>query len=329
VKKTVTKRLSNIKRLIEFVKDEEIVYIQPHNFPDHDAIASAYALQFLFSHFGINAKIVYDGTIQRDSLKHFIEKFKISIHPINSIPMKETDKIIIVDGCKGNNNVTDFIGDEIGVIDHHIVSDPEDVEFLDIRQEYGACSTIILHYFKDLNINIPSNVATTIMIGINMDTLMLTRGVHVRDLEAYFYCFSLADLSYVHYVTRNYINIPDLEYYNYLIKNLTFNENVAFCYFPGGCNQNLLGILSDFILALKEIDFVLLCAKNGKRINFSARSELPNWDAAIVIRKLLDDVGGFGGGHSDMAGGVINDASLFSEDKFKDKFYELLSVKVS
>ena len=66
---------------------------------------------------------------------------------------------------------------------------------------------------------------------------------------------------------------------------------MAFCYFDEGCSQNLLGILADFVLTIDQIDFVVLCAQNARRINFSVRSETPEWDAAHVLRNALKDIG--------------------------------------
>ena len=50
------------------LKDEQPVYIQTHNFPDHDAVASANALGFLLEQQGIPCTLIYEGIIQ-DILK--------------------------------------------------------------------------------------------------------------------------------------------------------------------------------------------------------------------------------------------------------------------
>jgi len=320
--KTIQKYLTTVRELILFLKNEDIVYVQPHNFPDHDAIASAFALQQFFIHFGIQTEIVFDTEIQRDAVKRLIEDLNICIHHISETSMEEHHKIVLVDGCKGNTNVTDLIGDEVGVIDHHLVVEPDDVEFSDIRMEYGSCASIIASYYMEHNVDMSRNVATALMIGINMDTALLTRNVSEFDMSAYFHCYRIADIPYVNSVLRNYIRLNDLEYYQYLIHHYKIHDRILFCYFPQGCNQNLLGILSDFALALEEIDLVVLCA-NDQKIHFSLRSEDLEWDVSMLIRHLLDGVG-FGGGHADMAGGVIPDPHSFDPDKMFQKTIQLL-----
>ncbi len=322
--KVVSRYLKTIQELIEFLKDEEYIYIQPHNFPDHDAVATAFGLQKLLEHFNIKSNLVYEGEIQRDSLKQFIKDLNIDIRNIEKFNMKKTDKIINVDGCKGNKNVTDLIGDEVGVIDHHITRSPDDVEFSDIRVEYGSCSTIITEYYQELGISMSRDVASAFMIGINMDTSMLTRGVNTADLQAYFRCYEVANFDYVNWILRNYIRIQDLDYFKYVIENVEYYKRAAFCHISHGCSQNLLGILADFVLALEEIDFVVLCATNGGKINFSVRNEVDEWDASRVIRQTLEGIG-FGGGHNIMAGGVIHDSRNFDKDVICGRVLDILN----
>jgi len=320
--KKITQYYSSIGDLIDFLKNEDIVYVQPHNYPDHDAIASAFGLQHFLMHFGILAKIVYDTIIQRDSVIRMMDDLNITAHQISDISMTASNKIVLVDGCKGNTNVTDLIGDEVGVIDHHLVVEPDDVEFSDIRVEYGACASIIASYYMTHQVMMPPNVASALLIGINMDTALLTRNVSEFDIRAYLHCYRIANVSYVNSIIRNYIRLDDLSYYQYLINHKKIYERMLFCYFPQGCNQNLLGILSDFALALEEIDLVVLCSK-GEKIHFSLRSEVLEWDVSVLIRNLLEGVG-FGGGHADMAGGIIPDSNQFDPDYMFNKTIKLL-----
>jgi nanoRNase/pAp phosphatase (c-di-AMP/oligoRNAs hydrolase) len=316
--------MKNIIDLITILKKEKYIYIQTHNFPDHDAVASAFGLQEFFNNFGIKSFLVYDGEIQRDSLYEMIKPLNIEIKNISQYDMSKEDKIVIVDGCKGNKNVTDLIGDEIGVIDHHQVDKAEDVPFNDIRPSFGACSTIIFSYFHKHKITIPQKVATALLIGINMDTSLLTRGVCEKDISAYAHLYTISDVRLVNAILRNYIQQEDLQFYREAIEKVKIKDNVAFCYFHQGCNQNMLGILGDFFLALKEVDFVVLAANNRNKINFSLRNENSSWNCSKIIQEVLNGIG-FGGGHSDMAGGIIHDISLFNEEQIYDKFMCLLN----
>ncbi len=317
--------MSFITDLIERVQDEEYIFIQPHNFPDHDAVASAYALQTLFRSYNITSYLVYEGEIQRDSLKELIKQLKIDIRQISEYTMDDQHKIIVVDGCKGNKNVTDLIGDEIAVIDHHEVVSPDDVPVSDIRPSYGACSTIVYSYFEELGIDISQNAANALIVGIDMDTALFTRDAAQEDVTAYANLYPYADIRLVNSILRNYIQIKDLGFYKEAIENVSIFKSFAFCYFPEGCNQNLLGILGDFLLALQEVDFVALAANNKGRINLSLRNEREEWNAAAIIQDVLSGIG-FGGGHADMAGGIIKDFESYESLSLKDRFISALGL---
>jgi nanoRNase/pAp phosphatase (c-di-AMP/oligoRNAs hydrolase) len=282
------------------------VYVQTHDFPDHDAVASAFGMQKLLAGAGIPARIVHAGTVQRDSLRRMVRDLGIELVSAAQLSMAPTDPIVIVDGCKGSKNVTDLPGDEVAVIDHHDVTSPDSVPFVDIRPDRGACSTIVYGYWRESGAEIPQEVATALMIGINMDTALLTRQVGREDIQAYADLYARADMRLENSILRNSIQTKDLAFYRHALANVQINDRVAFCWFPDGCNQNLLGILGDFFISLEEAEFVVLCARNEGVINVSVRSEREDWNASRIVQAALQGIG-FGGGHADMAGGIVRD----------------------
>ena len=314
--------MSNIKELVELVGNR-CVYIQTHNFPDHDAVASAFGLQEVLDKLGIKSHIVYEGEIQRDSLKTMIRELHIEVSHYKKFNLDSEDIIVIVDACKGNSNICNLPCHIIGIIDHHDVKIQDDVEYNDIRPNTGACSSIIFSYFSELGLCISKEVASALLIGLNMDTALMTRGVSKFDIEAYSELYYTSNIHLVNQVLRNIIQTKELSFYRYAIDNVKINNSVAFCYFAEGCNQNLLGVLGDFLLALVEIDFVILCANNCGKINFSIRNEREEWNASEILQKALEGIG-LGGGHCNMAGGIITDFSLFNEEKIYESFMTLL-----
>ena len=83
--------------LIALLKNHN-VYIQTHNFPDPDAIASAFGLQQFLDCHGISAILCYDGKIDRLSAKKMLETFEIAMFPKNNIPhMTEHDYIVLIE----------------------------------------------------------------------------------------------------------------------------------------------------------------------------------------------------------------------------------------
>lgn len=317
-----------VEALVKLVEGEKQIYIQTHDYPDHDAVATAFGLQQLLEQKGIASFLIYEGEIQRSSLKEMISRLGINIQHCSAYPLTPNDKIIIVDGCKGNKNITDLIGDEIALVDHHLVDKPEDVPLTDIRPEIGSCSTIIQSYYFAGGNSMTREAATALMIGINMDTNLLTRGVSDEDIHAYSWLYQRADIALQNSILRNYIQTQDLNFYRFAIDHLELSQSLAWCFFPQGCNQNLLGILGDFFLALKEVDLVVLCAENEGKINFSVRNENPDWNAAEIIQNALKDLG-FGGGHKEMAGGIIRETEKFSQNLIRRRICDTVGIKWS
>ncbi len=298
--------MNRLRELLGVIGTRRPVFVQTHDFPDHDAIASAFGMQGVLARSGVPSRIVYHGDLQRDSLRRMIRDLGIEALPAASVEMGAADPVLIVDGCKGSKNVTDLPGDEIAVIDHHQVKSPDNVAFVDIRPELGACATLIHGYWGEAGEEIPAPVATALMIGINTDTALLTRQVSHGDIEAYADLYLRADIRLENSILRNSIQTKDLAFYRHALENVEIADRVAFCWFPAGCNQNLLGILGDFFISLEEAEFVVLCARNADVINVSVRNEREGWNASQIVQSALAGIG-FGGGHADMAGGIIRD----------------------
>ena len=124
------------------------VYIQTHNFPDPDAIASALGIQELLKHNGISSTICYKGKIDRystDKLRELMEIELLNVEDLSTI-LTDEDEVILVDAQKGNSNIVDITGDEIICIDHHPENEKFPYRFKDIRPKVGACATMVALY---------------------------------------------------------------------------------------------------------------------------------------------------------------------------------------
>ena len=313
--------MSNNEKLLTLLRTRPGIYVQTHDFPDHDSIASAFGLQVLLASQGIQSRITYEGDIQRESLQQMIDELGIEIRHNEEYAIGHDDGIIIVDGCKGNRNVSNLMAPELAILDHHVVDDPEDIPYVDVRPDYGACATIVYTYYRDLGVDIPEDVATALLIGVSMDTALLTRAASPMDLEAYSHLYHRARTRLVNEVICSYMQMRDLEYYRRALDNVVIRNRFAFCYLPQGCSKNLMGILADFFMSLRDVDFVGLCARNHHAINFSVRCDPEKWNASLVIQKVLSGIG-FGGGHIHMAGGTIKDPALFDVEAIYRRFCE-------
>ncbi|MCR5830034.1 MAG: DHH family phosphoesterase [Lachnospiraceae bacterium] len=322
----------DVRKLIKICEGRH-VYIQTHNFPDPDAIASAYGLQKLFGHFGIGSTIIYVGKIDKISTTKMIEIFDIEMFSHDSISDKLTndDYIICVDSQKNAGNILDVTGEEIAAIDHHPTFVQVEYKYFDQRI-VGACATIITGYFKDLGIIPDKNTATALLYGIKMDTLQFVRGVTPEDIDAFRFLFDYIDKESLLMLEGNNMEYKDLQAYGAAIENIQLYGCAGFSKVEFACPDALIAILSDFILALIEVEVAIVYSERDDGVKFSVRSERTQVNAGEVTRKALEGIGS-GGGHAAMAGGFVTKEAFeklgnYPDDVIRDRFVKAMGDNI-
>lgn len=306
------------------------IYIQTHNFPDPDAIASAFGLQRLLAQHEIPSTLCYDGRIDKLSASKMLEAFQIQMFPYEQLrpDMAEEDYVICVDAQKHSGNITDFVGGEVACIDHHLIFVPIEYRYQDIHPT-GAWATIIAQYYKQLPCLPDRHTATALLYGLKMDTLQFTRGVTELDIEMFAFLFPLCDQEMLARLERNNMEFNDLKAYGAAIESIEVYDKVGISNVPFPCPDALIAILSDFILALQEVEVAVVFSKREDGIKFSVRSEDPAVHAGHLVRDALYGYGD-GGGHAEMAGGMIRKEKecllgRYPEDTIRDSFLRVLS----
>ncbi len=281
------------------------VYIQTHNYPDQDALASAYGLQQLLQYKGIESTICYQGEIDKANTITMTEALELQLYDVDDLPIQADDEIILVDGQKGNVNLEELIGDEIACIDHHPMQEVDSYRFYDIRK-VGACATIIGEYFLENNIPVSEKVATALVYGIKMDTSNLMRQTTDADVDMFCTMYKKANIETIRLFESHSLILTDLDAYREALKDLRiYGHNIGMANVGADCSEAMMGTLSDFIMSLDEVDFSVVYSYRAGGLKLSVRSEVPNVDAGVIVRKALAGYPGGGGGHAGMAGGFV------------------------
>ena len=290
-------------QLVELLRGHKN-YIQTHNYPDPDAVASAFGLQYFLKQHGVEATICYEGTVEKLSTRKMFEVFQIDVLEASQIQdMTEQDYIVAVDSQKYNANLTDLVGDEVACIDHHPTFIECSYQYGDIRKA-GACSTLIAQYFYQTRTPMDATVAAALAYGIKVDTADFIRGVTELDLDMFAYVYKQADVDKIKIMYHDVLELDDLKAYGAAIDNIYINDGVGFAWIPLDCPDALIAIISDFILSLNVVDISIVYAVRRDGIKFSVRSEHGDIDAGKMVANVLKDYGS-GGGHREMAGGFI------------------------
>jgi len=297
--------------LVDILKDApDEVFIQPHNVPDPDAIASSLGMYYLLSQRGIKKlAIVYDQEIEKANSLKMLELFKVPVvRAADASTLGSEDWAVLIDGQKGNANLTDLPTDEVAVIDHHEYLGNKGYRFEDVRPGVGSCSAIIADWFFENNMEPPRIVATALLYGIFMDTDNLTRGASEFDIDMFYRLYGLSDIEMIVELKGNEISIDELDLYSEAFKTVETYDELAFLHLQD-VNDSLLGAAGDIVVSVAGVYIVVAYAVRKDGIKISVRSRSEKIKANDMVRQLVEGCG-VGGGHDNMAGGFIPQENL-------------------
>jgi nanoRNase/pAp phosphatase (c-di-AMP/oligoRNAs hydrolase) len=154
------------------------------DYPDPDAISSAYAHQFLSSTFDIQTDILYADKISHPQNIAMVRLLEIPLqrYDPSEVELGKYDGAVFIDnqGTTAQSILTDIEKQDIPVlmvVDHHDPQGRLDPEFIEIRR-VGAVATIYVEYLIDeaCPISLESSnkkhilLATALILGIITDT---------------------------------------------------------------------------------------------------------------------------------------------------------------
>ena len=313
--------MTRLDKILECIKEDK-VYIQMHNFPDPDAVASAYGLQKLLEKKGVSSVICYKGRINGSVTDKLVNRLGVKIVELSELEgVNEESQIILVDAQKGNANIIDMEGYESICIDHHPIYEDAAYDWQDIRTDVGACASIIASYFYENDIPIERDVATMLMYGIKVDTADMTRGVSDLDLEMFYRMFNLVDKELIDEMNNSTLKYDDLERYGQAISTIKRYDDICFADTGYNCPDFMIATISDFLMRLEEVDFTVIYSIKQDGIKLSVRSN-GKYDAGHLTNCALDGIGN-GGGHENMAGGFVPLDKNIDEDGILDMQNEI------
>jgi nanoRNase/pAp phosphatase (c-di-AMP/oligoRNAs hydrolase) len=309
--------------LVSRLEGRRPVFVQTHDYPDIDAVASAWGLAGLLRRMGFSADCGYRGELRSRSLKKLVKELDIDL---KSSPEGESEiQVIVVDGSPGNDNVTLNKGELIGVIDHHYKSGESEAAFIDLRPELASCSTMIFGYWKEAGFEPPRGVATALLAGIQSDTDFLSRSCSDEDFAAYAALYRAGDWDLASRVVRTVLDLRELGLVVSAIGKAVVRDGLLFAFIRGACGQEALAVLAEFALRSEELSAAVAAEKDDRGVHISVRSKSASVSAFGLVRAALAGIGG-GGGHAHSAGGLIPAASDPGERALRERFFKAASA---
>ena len=303
-----------LNELVSVIDKERKLYIQMHRPPDPDCLACATVLSDMLKNAGFSPEIVYTGAISKPETIELISNLNIKLTRLDTDKNKglvlSEDQIIVVDCQKENSNVAHLPGEYIACIDHH----PELVEnvyaYVDIRPDFGACSSIIYEYATEAGYELDPVQAALLVYGIRIDTDDLSRRKYLKDIDIFAELYKIANLEILANIGRNSIRPEDISTTIIAYENLTLKHNIAYSFAGDDKPKESLAELADKLISLADVSFVVVYSKCFNGYNFSIRSQTYTLNAGQIAKHAFSKVNGDGGGHKYMAGGLIPKVSF-------------------
>ena len=308
--------ISAQKKVTEFFSllKKRRIYIQTHDIPDPDALASAEAFRLIAKGFGIRAKIVSNGLPHRRENTTLIKECKIAITPLKSLVINSPDQCawVYIDCLPGGGNVTlhPFApGNLYLVIDHH--GKPKnslkkgEQAFYIYDSHAGATATMLGELLFGLNIPFPPRLASALSYAIITDTQDFNRRASKKDIHIYASLFPRVNhrlISRIRNTTRPRIFFRTL--YNSL-GNAEYYRHIAWVRVGEVKSGEIVAQMADFILSTERITWALALGYTSEKLYLSLRSSSPQAECGRLIRRIVPRSPFTVGGHDLLAGGFI------------------------
>lgn len=313
------------------------ITIQCHDNPDADAIASGFALYTYFRSLGKQVQLVYAGRsrIQKSNLLLMVDKLHIPIIYIGDIrayaeqtsAARTSGLLITVDCQYGAGNVTSLPAEDVAIIDHH-QTEITDVEKSEINPHLGSCSTLVWSMLRDTGYQIEdSKVGTALYYGLYTDTNQFAEIYNPLDMDMR--DAVPCEKTLITLFRNSNLSLQELEIAGVAMIRYIYNDDYRYAIIRSQpCDPNILGLISDFLIQVAEVDSCVVYNELKDGYKFSVRSCIKEVQANELAAFLADGIGS-GGGHREKAGGFISKTlyenvypTLHSEAFFSERLNE-------
>ncbi|HXY55677.1 MAG TPA: CBS domain-containing protein [Nitrospirota bacterium] len=284
--------------------------ITSHTNADFDALASMVAAKKLYP----GATLVFPGSQEKSMRDFFLEStfYAVEAERLRNVDIDSVTRLIIVDnrnparlgklaGALGRPGVS------VHIYDHHPPTEGDVRGELEIVEEIGATTTIMVELLRQKGIPITPLEATIFALGIYEETGSLTYvSTTDRDAQAVGYLISQgAQLNIVSDFISRELTAEQIAILNDLIKAATiYDINGVRVVIAAMATHHYVPDLANLahkIRDMESLDVVFLVVQMGDKTHVIGRCRIPQVNAGEVLEGLG------GGGHATAASAVARD----------------------
>jgi len=283
-----------------------------HDNPDPDAIAAAVGLQCIAEDVGVDSEACYFGEISHQENRAFVNLLDLDVRNVTPADPLDFDAVALVDHSgPGVNDQLDPETDVSVVIDHHPPKADVEADFVDIREETGAASTILVEYLRGYSIELETELATALLYGIRVDTKDFAREITTDDFEAGAWLLPQADTDVLERIESPSLSADTFDTIARAIGNRELDGSVLASCVGQIADRDTLAQAADRLLTMRGVTVTFVYGYTDGTIYVSARSRGSDLDLGEALRAAFGELGS-AGGHADMAGAQLP-LGLFDE----------------
>jgi len=312
------------QELLEFLaKNQQSLsplLILPHDYPDPDSLAAAYALHFLAKEgYGIESRIAYRGMIGRMENRVMVRTLRIPVHRLKSGDLKKFRQVALVDTQPAFEN-NPFRGNRKAtlIIDQHPSKVNPTADLALVDPGCGATCVILAQALLLQNLEIPSRLATALAYGILSDTLNLYRAERPDVAQIYLSILHRADM---HDLARIQNPVRTKGFFVTLsrcLRDAMVFGGLVVAHLGGIENPDLVSQMAEFLLTYKPARWSMCTGRYKGRLQVSLRSTEPDGQAGEVLRNAFENHKE-AGGHGAIAGGSFRVGADATEETWQGK----------
>ena len=274
--------------------------------PDPDGIASGVALKRYAKAFGIDADIIYDGSIGHPQNRALVNLLELDLLEQRAEEVKSSGytAFALVDVATHANCVLPKDILPTIVIDHHTVPSSEvQARYQDITK-VGSASTLLTNYLRYAMVEVDRATAAALVIGILTDTQNFTRGATPTDFDAFEHLMKLADLDLVGRLQSPAVSPEALDVLARAIRGSKLKGGYLITYVGEVKDRDLIALTADFLLKREGVMTAFVYGICGDIVHASARTNDVSLHLGQVLKQAFLPIG-TAGGHARMAGTQI------------------------
>ena len=281
--------------------------VLPHDNPDPDALASAATLKYIVaSMLEKETHIALGGIVGRAENRRMLTYLNIPLVPVSEVDFGPGAQIVLVDTQPGrpNNSLPEGVI-PTGVIDHHpAYAEYPGVPFLDLRDQYGATSTIVTEYLEESKLEPEAKIATALFYGITAETQDLGREATPADVEAAHFLYPYTNKRRLAKIENARVPREYFRVFHDAIERATLYDKLVVSMLGEVQYPDMVAEVADFLLRLDQVEWSAAIATFDGCLHISVRTTEREVNAGDLLQRVLGAKSA--GGHDMIAGGRIH-----------------------